>query len=108
MDNGTKLCHLNQPSPSNLPRTVNVCGADVNTESVTESEGLLNDSNQRQSIHQNIILSNSEYTALFYIITLCIFKPTKRSKCKYSLLLYNKIDTAYSIHKKHRWNSFTF
>lgn len=43
VDNGTKLCDLNRLSPPNLPRNVNVSGADVNTENVTASEGLLND-----------------------------------------------------------------
>lgn len=38
VDNGTKLCDLNRLSPPNLPS-----GADVNTENVTASEGLLND-----------------------------------------------------------------
>ena len=38
VDNGTKLCDLKQLSPSNLPRTINVCGAEVNIENVIEIE----------------------------------------------------------------------
>ena len=60
MGNRKNFCDLNQLSPSNLQRTVNVCGADVNAANVAETEGLLNDSNQSNLILQNIVLNNGE------------------------------------------------
>ena len=78
----------NQLSPANLPRTVDVCGIEVNLDNLFESEGLLTDSLQSKSILENEIIHNSECTGFLisfssYCIS-CTFKPTKRSKYTYS------------------------
>ena len=52
----------NQLSPANLPRTVYVCGIEVNLDNLFESEGLLTDSLQSESILENEIIHNSECT----------------------------------------------
>ena len=55
-----KMCHkpsleYNQLSPANLPRTVDVCGTEVNLDNLFESEGILTDSLQSKSILENYI-----------------------------------------------------
>ena len=55
-----KMCHkssleYNQLSPANLPRTVDVCGTEVNLDHLFESEGILTDSLQSKSILENYI-----------------------------------------------------
>ena len=55
-----KMCHkssleYNQLSPANLPRTVDVCGTEVNLDHLFESEGILTDSPQSKSILENYI-----------------------------------------------------
>ena len=88
----------NQLSPANLPRTLDVCGIEVNLDNLFESEGLLTDSLQSESILENEIIHNSECTGfLISFSSYCIrriFKPTKRSKYMYSLLLYNERKTS--------------
>ena len=54
------MCHksslqYNQLSPANLPRTVDVCGTEVNLDHLFESEGMLTDSLQSKSILENYI-----------------------------------------------------
>ena len=72
----------NQLSPANLPITVDVCGTEVNLDNLFESEGLLTDSPQSESILENDIVYNSECTRFLISFSShcisCIFKPTKR------------------------------
>ena len=102
VNNSKKECYKsslehNQLSPANLPRTVDVCGTEVNLDNLFESEGLLTDSPQSKSILEDDILYNSECTgfliSFFLYCISCIFKCTKRLKYIYSLLLYNEGDT---------------
>ena len=63
-----------------------------------ESKGLLTDSLQSKSILESKIIHNSECSGFLisfssYCIS-CTFKPTKRSKHMYSLLLYNERHTS--------------
>ena len=82
-------------SSSNLPKTVDVCGTEVSFNVLSDNkEGLLCDSVQSESILENAIINNDECTGFLmwlpgYCIS-CIYKPTKKSKYVYSLLVYNE------------------
>ena len=82
-------------SSSNLPKTVDICGAEVSFHVLSDNkEGLLCDFIQRKSILENAIINNDECTGFLmwlpcYYIS-CIYKATKKSKCRYSLLVYNE------------------
>ena len=101
MDNGKRLCDnlsllINGYfSPADLPKTVDVFGAEVILEVLSDSsEGVLSDSLQGKLMLQNIIVNNSECTGFLmrfscYCIS-CIFKPTKKSKYLYCLLAYDE------------------
>ena len=78
----------------NLPKTVDICGAEVSVHVLSENKGLLCDSVQSKSILENAIINNDECTGLVmwlpcYCIS-CIYEPTKKSKYMYSLLVYNE------------------
>ena len=86
-------------SSFNLPKTVDVCGDEVSFKTLSDhKEGLLCDSVQSKSIIlliilENAIINNDECTGFLmwlpcYCIS-CIYKPTKKSKYMYSLLVYN-------------------
>ena len=89
------LCLNGCISASNLPKTVDVCGAEVSFNVPSDNkEGLLCDSVQSKSILEDAIINNSECTGFlmwlpYYCIS-CIYKPTKKSKYTYSLLVYNE------------------
>ena len=79
-------------------------GTEVNLDNLFESEGTLTDSPQSESILENDMIYNSEcigFSISFssHCIT-CIFKPTKRSKYVYFLLLYNERDTSPNQYTK--------
>ena len=78
-----------------LPKTVDVCGTEVSLDLKSDySEGILSDSVNSKSLLENLVRNNSECTGFLMwfsvFCTTCIFKPTKRSKYIYSLLLFNK------------------
>ena len=89
------LCLNGSISASNLPKTVDVCGAEVSFNVLSDNkEGLLCDSVQSKSILEDAIINNNECTGFLmglpcYCIS-CIYKPTKKSKYTYSLLVYNE------------------
>ena len=68
------------------PKTVDVCGTEV-------SLGILFDSVDSKLILENLVRNNSECTGfLMWFLVFCMtffFKPTKRSKYVYSLLIFN-------------------
>ena len=75
-----------------LPKTVDVCGTEVRLDLKSDySEGILSDSVDGKSLLENV---NSECTGFLMWFSVfcmtCIFKPTKRSKYVYSLLLFNE------------------
>ena len=78
-----------------LPKTVDVCGIEVSLDLKSDySEGILSDSVDSKSLLENLIRNNSECTGFLMWFSVfcmtCIFKPTKRSKYVYSLLLFNE------------------
>ena len=84
-------------SSSNLPKTVDICGAEVSFHDITDNkEGLFCDSIKSESILENAIICNNECTGFlmwlpFYCLRMiCIYKATKKSKYKYSLLVCNE------------------
>ena len=87
---------LNKYLPlDNLPKTVDVCGTEVSLDLKSDhSEGILSDSVDSKSLLENLVRNNSECTGFlmwFSVLCMtCIFKPTKRSKYVYSLLLFNE------------------
>ena len=89
------LCLHGCISSSNLPKTVDVCGAEVSFNVLSDNmEGLLYDSRQSKSILENAIINNDDCTGFLmwlpcYSIS-CIYKPTKKSKYMYSILVYNE------------------
>jgi len=96
--NGKRLCDnlsLNGNfSPAHLPKTVEIFVAEVILEVLSDSsEGVLSDSLQSKLMLQNIIVKNSECTGFSMWFSCCcvscIFKPTKKSKYLYSLLVYD-------------------
>jgi len=98
VDNSKRVCDnlcLNECiSSSNLPKTVDVCGAEVSFNVFSDKEGLLCDSLQSKSILENAVIKNGECTGFLmwlpcYCIS-CIYKPTKKSKYMYSVLVYNQ------------------
>ena len=89
------LCFDGRISPSNLPKTVDVCGAEVSFNVLRGSkEGLLCDSVQSKSTLENAIINIDECTGFLMWLSCfcisCIYKPTKKSKYMYSLLVYNE------------------
>ena len=75
-----------------LPKNVDVCGTEVRLDLKSDySEGILSDSVDGKSLLENV---NSECTGFLMWFSVfcmtCIFKPTKRSKYVYSLLLFNE------------------
>ena len=88
------LCLNGCISSSKLPKTVDICGAEVSFNVLSEHmEGPLFDSVQSKSILENAIINNDECTGFLmwlpcYSISF-IYKPTKKSKYMYSLLVYN-------------------
>ena len=99
VDNSKRVCDnlcLNGCiSASNLPKTVDVCGTEVSFNVLSDNkEGLLCDSVQSKSILEDAIINNNECTGFLmwlpcYCIS-CIYKPTKKSKYTYALLVYNE------------------
>ena len=95
VNSGKRLCDnlsLNGNfSSADLPKTVEVFGAEVILEVLSDSrEGVLSDSLQSKLRLQNIIVNNSECTGFliwfsYYCIS-CIVRPTKKSKYLYCLL----------------------
>ena len=89
------LCLNGYISSSNLPKTVDICGAQVSFHVLSDNkEGLFCDSIQRKSILENAIINNDECTGFLkwlpcYCIS-CIYKATKKLKYMYSLLVYNE------------------
>ena len=78
-----------------LPKTVDVCGTEVSLDLKSDySEGILSDSVDSKSLLENLVRNNSECTGFLMWFSVfcmtCIFKPTKRSKYVYSLLLFNE------------------
>ena len=98
VDNSKRVCDnlcLNGCiSASNLPKTVDVCGTEVSFNVLSDNkEGLLCDSVQSKSILEDAIINN-ECTGFLmwlpcYCIS-CIYKPTKKSKYTYALLVFNE------------------
>jgi hypothetical protein len=97
VDNSKRLCdnlslnrYLTFPD---LPKKFDICGAEVSLDLLSDSfEGMLSDSVQSKFILQDIILNNNKCTGFMmwfpcYCIS-CIFKPTRKSKYVYSLLVY--------------------
>ena len=83
------LCLNGCISASNLPKTVDVCGTEVSFNVLSDS-----DSVQSKSILEDAIINNNECTGFLmwlpcYCIS-CIYKPTKKSKYTYALLVYNE------------------
>jgi hypothetical protein len=84
VDNGERLydnlsLYMLLPS-DDLPKTVDVCGAEVGLDLKSDSsEGVLSDSSESKSILQNVIKSNSECTGFLMWLPCfcisCIFKP---------------------------------
>ena len=80
-------------SLSDLPKIVDVCGAEISFNFFSDNqEGLFCDSLQSKSILENAVINNGECTGCLmwlpcYCIS-CIYKPTKKSKYMYSLLVY--------------------
>ena len=90
-----KLCLNESISSSNLPRTVDVSKAEVSFNVLSDTkEVLLCDSVQSKSIPENAIVYNDECTGfLMWLLCYCIssiYKPTKKSKYLFSLLVYNE------------------
>ena len=84
-----KLCL----SSSNLPKTVDICGAEVSFHFLSvNKEGLVSDSVQSKSILENAIINNAECAGFLMWLSCywisCICRPRKKSK--YSLLIYNE------------------
>ena len=78
-----------------MPKTVDVCGTEVSLDLKSDySEGILSDSVDSKSLLENLVRNNSECTGFLMWFSVfcmtCIFKPTKRSKYVYSLLLFNE------------------
>ena len=102
VDNGKRLfdnlCLNGCISPSELPKIVDVCGAEVSFNVFSDNkEGLLCDSLQSKSILENTVINNSKCTGFLmwlpcYCIS-CIYKPMKKSKYMYSLLVYKENHT---------------
>ena len=75
--------------------TVDVCGTEVSLDLKSDySERILSDSVDSKSLFENLVRNNSECTGFLMWFSVfcmtCIFKPTKRSKYVYSLLLFNE------------------
>ena len=87
---------LNKYLPlDDLPKTVDVCGTEVSLDLKSDySERILSDSVDSKSLFENLVRNNSECTGFLMWFSVfcmtCIFKPTKRSKYVYSLLLFNE------------------
>ena len=87
---------LNKYLPlDDLPKTVDVCGTEVSLDLKSDySEGILSDSVDSKSLLENLVRNNSECTGFLMwfsvFCTTCIFKPTKRSKYVYSLLVFTE------------------
>lgn len=78
-----------------LPKTVDVCRTEVSLDLKSDySEGILCDSVDGKSLLENVVRNNSQCTGFLMWFSVfcmtCIFKPTKRSKYIYSLLLFNE------------------
>ena len=92
------LCINGCISSSNLPKTVDVCGAEVSFSVLSDNkEGLLCDSVQSKSVLENAIIKLIMVNAQGFLCDSipsycisCISKPTKKSKYMYSLLVYNE------------------
>ena len=89
------LCLSGCISSSNLPKTVDICGAELSLHVLSDNkEGILCDSVQSNLILENAEINNDECTGRLmwlpcYCIS-CIYKRTKKSKYMYSLLVYNE------------------
>ena len=75
-----------------LPKTVDVCGTEVRLDLKSDySEGILSDSVDGKSLLENVNGECTGFLMWFSVFCMtCIFKPTKRSKYVYSLLLFNE------------------
>ena len=87
---------LNKYLPlDDLPKTVDICRTVVSLDLKSDySEGILSDSVDSKSLLENLVRNNSECTGFLMwfsvFCTTCIFKPTKRSKYVYSLLVFTE------------------
>ena len=96
VNNGKRLCDnlsLNENfSPADLPKSVEVFGAEIIVEvSNNSSQGVLSDSLESKLMLQNIIVNYGECTGfLMWFSCYCIFKLTKKSKYLYCLLAYDE------------------
>ena len=86
-----------------MPKTVDVCGTEVSLDLKSDySEGILSDSVNSKSLLENLVRNNSECTGFLMWFSVfcmtCIFKPTKRSKYVYSLLLFNESQVTNCYH----------
>ena len=78
-----------------MPKTVDVCGTKVSLDLKSDySEGILSDLVDNRSLLENLIRNSNEYTGFLMWFSVfcmtCVFKPTKRSKYIYFLLLFNE------------------
>ena len=99
VDNGRRLydslCLNSHATLLDLPKTVDICGARVSLDLLTDSfQGVLSDSIQSKSILPDFITNNSKLTGFLMWFSghciSCIFKSTKKSKYLYSLLNFNE------------------
>ena len=97
IDNGKQLFQkLNLDSfvtPDNLPNMIDVCGTEVTCVCSSTMKGELSDSSESISMLNDIIRNNTENSGFVkwfssYCIS-CIFKPTKKSKHMYCMVVYD-------------------
>ena len=97
IDNGKQLSQkLNLDSfvtPDNLPNMIDVCGTEVTCVCSSTMKGELSDSSESISMLNDIRnnTDNSGFVMWFssYCIS-CIFKPTKKSKQMYCMVVYDQ------------------
>ena len=98
MDNGKQLSEkLNLDSfvtPDNLPNMIDVCGTEVTCVCSSTMKEELSDSSESISMLNVIIRNNTDNSGFVmwfssYCIS-CIFKPTKKSKHMYCMVVYDQ------------------